>query len=224
VAAVVLARLGAEVDFFCALGDDANGAAAAGELAEAGVTVHAAVRQQPTRRVITLLEPAGERTIMTIGERLQPAGADRLQWNRLDAADGAYFTAGDATVAVLARRAPVLVCSPRARDGLEGNTVACDALVYSCSDRDELEWARRLRSRARLMVETEGPRGGHWEGESEGRWSAAEPSGRRQDDYGCGDAFAAGLTFGLSSGRSVQEAADIGARCAAEMLTIVGAP
>src|SRR5579864_3193491 len=31
VAAVVLARLGAKVDFFCALGDDANGAAAASE-------------------------------------------------------------------------------------------------------------------------------------------------------------------------------------------------
>ena len=224
VAAVVLARLGAEVDFFCALGDDADGAAASSELSDAGLAIHAAVRQQPTRRVITLLEPGGERTIVTIGERLQPTGTDALDWHRLEAAAGAYFTAGDAAAAAVARRAPVLVCSPRAREALEHDGIVCDALVYSASDEDEREWAGRLRSRSRLVVETQGASGGRWWGESEGRWEAAELPGPAQDDYGCGDAFAAGFTFGLASGLSVQEAANVGAGCAAEMLTVVGAP
>src|SRR5579859_7749592 len=71
VAAVVLAELGADVDFFCALGDDAHGHAAAEQLAERGVDARVAWRSQPTRRALTLLEGAGERTIVTIGERLQ---------------------------------------------------------------------------------------------------------------------------------------------------------
>ena len=74
VAAAVLAELGAEVDFFCALGRDANGEAAAAELATRGVNVHVAWRERPTRRVITLLEVDGQRTIVTIGERLEPDG------------------------------------------------------------------------------------------------------------------------------------------------------
>ncbi len=99
VAAAVLADLGAEVDLFCALGRDANGEAAAAELTRRGVNVQAAWRAQPTRRVITLLETGGERTIVTIGERLQPHGDDALDWDRLDEADGVYFTAGDAGAA-----------------------------------------------------------------------------------------------------------------------------
>src|SRR5690348_11483369 len=70
VVAVVLAGLGAEVDFFCALGDDALGRAAVEQLTDRGVNVLAAWRDQPTRRALTLLEPGGERTIVTMGERL----------------------------------------------------------------------------------------------------------------------------------------------------------
>src|SRR5437763_5554265 len=72
VAAVALAEfLGAEVDFYTALGDDALGRAAAEELAGRGVAVHAAWRAgQPTRRALTLLQATGERTIVTVGKRL----------------------------------------------------------------------------------------------------------------------------------------------------------
>ncbi|MDQ6607408.1 MAG: PfkB family carbohydrate kinase, partial [Actinomycetota bacterium] len=95
VASAVLAELGAEVDFFCALGDDDLGARAAAELTERGVRVHAAWRHQPTRRAVTLLEHGGERTIVTVGERLEPRGDDELDWDRLQGADGAFVTAGD---------------------------------------------------------------------------------------------------------------------------------
>lgn len=222
VAASVLADLGAEVDFFCALGRDQNGEAAAKQLADRGVTVHAAWRDTPTRRVVTLLESGGERTIITIGERLQPAGTDDLDWDRLDGAAGVYFTAGDAGAAAHARRAQRLVTTPRAREAL--HEVTSDALVFSSGDDDESAWAGKLEGQTRLMVATEGDRGGHWWGESEGHWDAVPLPGAPQDDYGCGDSFAAGFTFGLAHELPVLEAARIGAERGAHALTCVGAP
>src|ERR1700733_3713104 len=50
VAASVLAELGAEVDFYCALGRDANGEAAVAQFEDRGVRVHVAWRDAPTRR------------------------------------------------------------------------------------------------------------------------------------------------------------------------------
>ncbi|MEA2213093.1 MAG: ribokinase [Solirubrobacteraceae bacterium] len=224
VAAAVLAELGADVDLFCALGRDANGEAAAAELTERGVHVQAAWRDKPTRRVITLLEAHGERTIVTIGERIQPHGDDDLAWDRLERADGVYFTAGDTRAAVMARRARTMVTTPRAREALVEGHVTVDALVYSARDDDEVSWAQRLEPRAQLMVATEGGSGGCWWGDSRGRWTAVDLPGAPRDDYGCGDSFAAGFTFGLAQRLPVQRAAQIGAERGAWALTQVGAP
>jgi ribokinase len=224
VVAVVLAELGASVDFFCALGDDAHGHAAADQLAERGVTVHVAWRaKQPTRRALTLLEGSGERTIVTIGERLQPRGSDELDWDLLQMCQGVYFTAGDVGALEQARHAGVVVASPRGRAALERGP-AVDALVFSHRDRDEVQWARRLAGKARLFVETRGAEGGAWWGESQGSWSPIAPDGEIKDAYGCGDSFAAGFTFGLASGANVVGAAELGAGCGARCLTRMGAP
>lgn len=224
VAAAVLAELGAEVDFYGAVGRDADGDAAVSELRARGITVHAARRPVGTRQVLTLLDREGERTILTLGERLQPAGNDDLDWDRLREADGVYVTAGDLAAVERARAARVLVATPRLREGLSERGLRLDALVFSAGDANELAWARPLEASSRLMVATEGDAGGRWWGESEGRWSAVPPPGAIRDAYGCGDAFAAGFTFGLAAGMSPAEAADVGARCGAEMLTRVGAP
>jgi ribokinase len=222
VAAVVLAELGAEVDFFCALGDDSDGHAAADQLAARGVRVHTAWRREPTRRAITLLE-RGERTIVTIGQRLEPVGADSLDWERLDGTDGAYFTAGDAEALARTRAARVVVASPRGRSALsQGPDI--DALVYSGLDEDESGWAHRLAGHARLLVETRGADGGSWTGSEAGSWRAVSPPGPVRDAYGCGDSFAAGFTFGLAEGRTVAAAAELGAELGARCLTQVGAP
>jgi ribokinase len=224
VAAAVLAQAGAEVDFFGAVGSDAIGEAAVAELSERGITVHAARRPGPTREVLTLLDHKGERTILPIGARLQPEGADALPWERLADADGVYVTAGDQATLCHVRAAHVLVATPRLRERLEHPDVYIDALVFSASDENEVLWAGRLAPDTRLMVATEGGAGGHWWGESEGRWSSVPPPGPVRDSYGCGDAFAAGFTYGLGAGQSVAEAAQVGARWGAEMLTRVGAP
>lgn len=224
VAAVVLAELGAEVDFFCALGQDAHGHAAAEQLGERGVRVHAAWREEPTRRAVTLLEDGGERTIVAIGERLEPSGDDALEWECLRGADGVYFTAGNGAALQRAREACVVVASPRARTVLEGDGPALDAVVFSANDRDEIEWARRAAPRARLLVETHGADGGRWWGDSLGSWLAAPPPGEPRDSYGCGDSFAAAFTFGLATGASVQDAVALGAKWGARCLTRIGAP
>jgi ribokinase len=224
VSAAVLGEHGADVDFYGAVGSDALGEAAVRELTERGLSVHAARRPGPTREVLTLLDRQGERTILPIGERLQPEGADPLEWGRVSSADAVYVTATDQAGLEHARAAPVLVVTPRLRERLGRPEVYIDALVFSASDEVEVAWARRLESATRLMVATEGPAGGRWWGESEGRWPAAAVPGPTRDSYGCGDAFAAGVTYGLASGGSIATACDVGARWGAEMLTRVGAP
>jgi ribokinase len=224
VVAVVLAEMGAEVDFYCALGRDALGRAAADQLAQRGVGAHIAWRDEPTRRALTLLDGNNERTIITMGDRLQPLAEDALDWDRLCGADGVFMTAGDTGAMEHARRARVLVVSPRARSALEHEGPLIDALVYSSRDPGEREWARRVDHRVQLHVATDGARGGSWWGQSQGRWSAVPPPGEPRDAYGCGDSFAAGLTFALASGSSVEDAAALGARCGALCLTRPGAP
>lgn len=224
VAAAVLADNGAEVDFFCALGRDADGHAAAGQLTERGIELHAAWRDQPTRRAITFLTGEGERTITTIGERLEPRGDDPLPWDRLRAADGAYFTAGDPAALRRTREARLLVASPRGRASLEHGGTDLDALVFSDEDEDERMWAERLADRTALLVATDGAAGGRWWGSSKGDWEAAKPPGPARDSYGCGDSFAAGFTLELARGGTVREAAELGAQLGALCLTHTGAP
>ena len=52
-----------------------------------------------------------------------------------------------------------------------------------------------------------------------GAYRAAPPPGRPVDAYGCGDSFAAGLTFGLGRGDGVDGALELAARCGAACLT-----
>ena len=74
------------------------------------------------------------------------------------------------------------------------------------------------------MVATEGAEGGRWWGESEGSWPSVPLPGPAQDSYGCGDSFAAGMTFGLAQGLPMLDSARIGAERGAIALTRVGAP
>lgn len=218
VAAVQLARLAGEAQLVTALGDDEHGRLARERLQELGVRVDASVEGGPTRRAVTLVDEGRERTIVTFGDRLEPRGENAEGLAGLDAI---YFTAGDLEALQAARRgARVLVASPRARHAL-GHGVALDALVLSAGDEIERREAGRAEGEARLTVWTEGAHGGSYrtsEGQG-GRWPPAPLPGAPVDSYGCGDSFAAGLTYGLGAGLALQDALALAARCGATCLT-----
>jgi ribokinase len=222
VAAVQLARLVGEATLVTALGDDEHGRRSLARLGELGVDARASMRQAPTRTAVTLVDDAGERTITTFGQRLEPHGDDeQADWDTLGDVDAIYFTAGDEGALRAARRsARVLVASPRARHAL-GHGVALDALVLSGDDEIERRELARAQDQAAVVVFTEGERGGSYRrrtGES-ARWSAAAPPGKPVDSYGCGDSFAAGLTYGLGAGLDIDDALELAARCGATCLT-----
>jgi ribokinase len=219
VAAVQLAKLAGESTFLTALGTDDPGAAAREELAAAGVRVEAAERAT-TRRVFTFLSDDHERTITVLGERIVPHGADALDWSALDGCDGVYFTGGDVEALRHARRARWLVATPRALDTLRAAHLPIDVLVASGSDAGERVTPGLLDPEPRFVVVTRGAEGGEWLGEEgrTGRWAAAALPGEPVDAYGCGDAFAAGLTFGLAETGELQEALALAARCGAHAL------
>jgi ribokinase len=221
VAAVQLARLAGEAVLVTALGEDEAARRSTARLGELGVEVWAAPRAAPTRSAVTLVDDAGERTITTFGERLEPVGDDReIPWDQLSEMDAVYFTAGDLGALHAARAARVLVASPRAVHAL-GHGVPLDALVLSEDDAIERSEAAKAQDDARLVVFTEGARGGTYrerDGEK-GTWAAAALPGAAVDSYGCGDSFAAGLTFGLATGLTVAGALALAARCGAVCLT-----
>jgi ribokinase len=221
VAAVQLARLAGSATFFTALGDDELARRTRARLAELGATVRDAIRGAPTRRGLTFLDSHGERTIITIGERLVPRGHDDLDWGALRQVDGVYLTAADGEALHAARAAGVLVASPRAGRVLHQEGVRLDALVYSDNDEFETAFARALDPAPTLLVATRGAEGGRYETAQgqRGTWASAPLPGPIADTYGAGDSFAAALTFALAQGMDPDGALALAARAGAVCLT-----
>ncbi len=224
VTAVQLARLAGHATLFTALGDDELGHRAADELRRLGLDVRATFRKgHPQRRVIVHLEPAGERTITVIGDRMGPRRRDPLGWADLDF-DAVYFTAGDVGAVRAARHARVLTATARGLATLREARVPLDALVRSHLDAGERYEQGDLTPPPALVVATERSVGGGWEARdgTHGRYDAVEPPGAVLDTYGCGDAFAGGLTAGLGAGLDLDAALDLAARCGAWVASVDG--
>ena len=220
VAAVQLRRLAGAATFLTALGDDEAAARTARQLRDRfGVDLHAAIRPAPQRRTFTFLDDAHERTITVLGERIVPASSDPLPWETLGGLDAIYFTGGDAGAVRAARAARVLVATPRAGAALAASRVRLDVLVRSATDPGERYEPGALDPEPRWVVSTRGADGGTWRGESSGSWRASPLPGAPVDAYGCGDSFAAGLTFGLGAGMELVAAIELAARCGATCLT-----
>ena len=219
VAAVQLAKLAGECDFFTAVGEDAFAERTRDRLAAFGVQVHAAARPGPSRRALTLVDATGERTITTLGPRLTPHADDPSPWDQLAAADAVFVTAGDAGAFAHARSARTLVVTTRVLDALIASGVQADALVGSARDAAERVDVGALATRPGLVVRTEGPEGGSFvTADGTGRFEAVAadaPPDPGADAYGAGDSFAAGLTFALGQGRSPADALALAARCGA---------
>ena len=217
VSSVQLTRLAGNCTFYTALGNDPIRLASERDLSGLGVRVRAAVRDEPSRRAVTLVDANGERTIITLGNRLEPHGADHLPWEELDEIDAVYVTAGDVEAIRHARRARVVVGTSRALTRLGEAGIAVDAIVGSSRDQAERYEPGVLSSEPSLIVRTNGANGGTWETSSgrSGRYAPVEAPGPVVDTYGAGDSFAAGLTYALGVGMDVEEALAVAARCGA---------
>jgi ribokinase len=218
VAALQLAKLAGSCDFFTAVGDDELGDRAIEEMRSLGLSVHPAIRAgAATRRAITLIDPAGERTITTLGPRLHADATDPLPWDVLARADAVYVSAGDPEGVRIARGVRVLVVTSRVLDLLIASGVPADALVGSARDPAERAEVERLPVEPGLVVATEGAAGGTYreEGGTSGRFAAVAPPGPLADTYGGGDSFAAGLTWALAAGYARDDALAFAAACGA---------
>jgi ribokinase len=220
VAAVQMAKLTGSSLFFTALAGDRLGEGTSGQLSRQGVTVHAGAREGVQRRGFVYLTDDGERTITILGDRLVPHGSDPLPWEELGGAGGVYFTGGDAAALEAARRADVIVATPRAGDSLREAGVAVDVLVHSGKDAGEELFLAQLDPAPKTVVTTLGAKGGRWDGAAgSGSWEPLPLPGPPVDEYGAGDSFAAGITTGLAAGMSIADAIDLGSRCGVANLT-----
>lgn len=220
VAAVQLARLAGDCTFFTTLGDDDLGRRARGELTTLGPHV-AALHRGVQRRAFTHIDDAGERTITVIGERLTPLAADALPWSELANIDAVYVTACDLPALRLARSARIVVATARIAPLLRAAGVTLDALVGSARDPSEPYTVGDIEPAPRLVVRTAGGAGGSYQlaGGPLLTYAPAALPGPIVDAYGCGDSFAAGLTFALGEGRPTDAAVRFAARCGAAALT-----
>ena len=218
VAAIQLALLADEAHLFTALGDDELGRAARTELEERGVRVHASSDFRQQRWAFTHIDDVGERTITTVGSKLRPSGSDgRLPWHELEEMDAVLFIAGDLEALRWARRAPVLTATARESEVLKRGAVALDALIGSGEDEAERYHVGDLDPEPKLVVTTSGALGGWMQ--PGGPYTAAPAPGPREDAYGCGDSFMAGLTYALGAELPAHDAVGFAARCGAAALT-----
>jgi ribokinase len=213
VTAVALRRMGAEVTFFTALGNDGR---ARPVLERHGLRVEAVARDRPQTEVLALVDPAGERTLFVIGDNDAPAAGEPLPWDELARMDGCYFTGYDPAALRLARRARVLVVTARRFEALVASGVRADALVGSGRDRGERFDLGRLAEQPDHVIVTDGAGGGTG-------YRAAPVPGPVVDTYGAGDTFVAGVLFGLASGWPLPRALEHAAAEAAAALTWRGA-
>ena len=214
VAAVQLAKLAGNCTLVTVVGADDLGQQVREQLAAKGVTLSVAARGA-TRRAFVHIDEVGERTITVLGEKLRPRAKDAdFDWREFDAV---FFASGDAELVRAARRADVLSATTRELATLRDGGVELDVLIGSGKDDGERYHPGDLEPPPRLVVTTAGALGG-W-AQPGGPFTAADLPGPVEDSYGCGDSFAAGLTFALARGDAQADALTFAARCGAAVLT-----
>ena len=187
-----------QVHFFTSLGNDYYGEQSFKILSNYGIRLHVAWRDKPTRKGFSLIDSNGERSITVIGERLAPTYKDKLDWNLFEKMDGVFITASDSEIFKKARIADSLCTTPRVGINIiNKSNVFLDGLIGSNLDPGEVFSLSDISIKPKLIIKTEGENGGIlYPG---GRYEALINAKQKIDSYGCGDAFAAGILYGLSS-------------------------
>lgn len=216
VAAMQLAKLNGSCFFFTSIGNDEMGTRAVSQLEESGVKVFASVQgDQPTKSIFVDVDSQDERTITVIGS-LKPSGLDEtLPWDKLASMDAIYFVSGDEACLKVARQAKILISTARILPLLQSAAVQLDALVTSSKDRGEAYKPGDLIPAPKLVITTKGIEGGMVDNGAT-YVSEVVSDADLVDTYGCGDSFAAGLTFGLGQDLNMEEALKIAAHSGAE--------
>lgn len=198
----------AEVHLFTAAGADEAGQWIASELRKTRAHVHCASRQTAHPRVMVLIDGEGHRTIFVPEPPLQPAATDPLPWELLATFDAVYFTGADPGTASHARKAHCFVATARRGHVLAAAGVMADVLVGSRSDPRENAAFETYALPPKALVLTDGPRPIRVYCTS-GATTVDSPGAVLPvvGDYGAGDSFAAALTYFVSRGVEVEEAA-----------------
>jgi ribokinase len=201
-----LAKSGAEVHFFTALGDDDAAREVEAQLRATGAHIHAARRPERHTRDVVLALPHGERTIVVVGEPLHPRRDDPLPWELLAGCDAAYFTAQDPQALIAARAARLLLVTARRRPALLRSGVRADVVLGSAVDPREAGALSDYPVRPDALVLTEGPAGGRIEtAQGSARFPAPLLAPQGGVAYGAGDSFAGALTYRLAAGATLME-------------------
>ena len=196
-----------EVHFFTALGNDFYGKKSFDILKDMGIKLHVAWRDKPTRKGFSLIDTDGERSITIIGNRLAPTHKDNLNWSTLNNMDGVFITAADNELFKKSRVSKTLCTTPRVGLNIINESgIFLDGLIGSNLDPGEVFSLNELRLKPKFVIKTEGENGGIvFPG---GRYKALVNK-KKVDSYGCGDSFAAGVLYGLSSRWSIEESLNL---------------
>ena len=197
-----------EVHFFTALGNDFYGKQCFNILENMGIKLHVAWRDKPTRKGFSVIDSDGERSITIIGDRLSPNHNDDLDWATLNDMDGVFITAGDKELFKKSRVAKTLCTTPRVGLNIINESgIFLDGLIGSNLDPGEVFSLNELKLKPKYVFKTEGENGGIvFPG---GRYKAIKTKNNKIDSYGCGDSFAAGILYGLSSDWNIEESLNL---------------
>jgi sugar/nucleoside kinase (ribokinase family) len=247
-----IASFGGQAGFIGKTAEDQFGAIFGHDIRSAGVTFttpRAVAGGDPTGRCLVLVTPDGQRTMHTclgVSPQLGSGEVDAalIRSARIVYLEGYLFDEAEAkaafrhagAIAAQAGRQVALslsdaFCVDRHRDAflalirssvdiLFANEAEITALYQTASFEAA---ARQAQMDTRLAALTRSEKGSVILSQGMSITIAAEPAAKVVDTTGAGDLFAAGVLYGLASGRDLRTAARLGSLAAAEIIGHIGA-
>lgn len=219
--AVALARLGAQVRFVSAVGDDPDGAWSRARLADAGVDVtDVATVDASTGLAVVVVDGTGENHIVVSpGANGHVAAPTHLDADVLLLSLEVPLATVAAAAATARRLGVPVVLNAAPAQPLPASLLAdVDVLVVN-----ETEWSALGEPAVPAAVVTRGAQGCLVVEHGRGWELPAVPVERVVDTTGAGDCFAAALAWGLGRGEGLGDAARFASRAAALSVTAPGA-